>query len=68
VYSVLRSSTGQRQWRALLNLLGPKLTLPADRELFNAVRAFTGPLDMLHADANIKRLAGTRRNSPHQSR
>jgi hypothetical protein len=68
VYSVLRSTTGRQQWRALLDLLGPKLTLPADRALFDAVRAFPGPLDMLHADANIKRLAGTRRNSPHRSR
>jgi hypothetical protein len=61
IYSVLRSTTGQRQWPALLTLLGPKLTLPADRALFEAVRAFTGPPAMLHADTNIKRLAGTRR-------
>jgi hypothetical protein len=62
VYSVLRSTTGYRQWPALLTLLGPKLTLPADRALFEAVRTFSGPPDMLHADTNIKRLAGTRRN------
>lgn len=68
VYSVLRSPTGQRQWPALLNLLGPKLTLPADRELFDAVRSFPGRLDMLHADSNIKRLAGTRRGPVRKSR
>ncbi len=43
VYSVLRSTTGERQWTALLNLLEPKLTLPADRALFDAVRAFYWP-------------------------
>jgi hypothetical protein len=64
VYSVLRSTTGQRQWPALLNLLGPKLTLPADRALFDAVRSFPGSLDRLHLDTNIKRLAGTRRDDP----
>jgi hypothetical protein len=30
----------------LLSLLGPKLTLPADRALFDAVLAFTGPLQV----------------------
>ena len=68
VYSVLRSTTGHRQWPALLTLLGSKLTLPADRALYEAVRAFPGPPDMLHLDTNITRLAGTRRNAPHQSR
>lgn len=62
VYSVLRSATGHQQWPALLTLLGPKLTLPADRVLFEAVRTFPGPLEMMHADSNIKRLAGTRRD------
>jgi hypothetical protein len=47
VYSVLRSTTGQRQWPALLDLLGPKLTLSADRALFEAVRTLPGPPDML---------------------
>ena len=67
VYSVLRSPTGRRQWAQLLDLLGPKLTLAADRALSDAVRAFAGQPDMLHLDTNIKRLAGTRRNSPDQS-
>lgn len=68
VYSVLRSTTGHRQWPVLLTSLGSKLTLPADRALYEAVRAFPGPPDMLHLDTNITRLAGTRRNAPHQSR
>ncbi len=67
VYSVLRSPTGRRQWAQLLDLLGTKLTLSADRTLSDAVRAFVGQPDMLHLDTNIKRLAGTRRNPPHQS-
>jgi hypothetical protein len=61
VYSVLRSKVGVRQWASLLTLLGPKLTLRADRALFEAVRTFSGPPEMLHADTNIRRLAGTRR-------
>lgn len=44
IYSVLRSSTGRGQWNSLLGLLEPKLTVPGDRELYNAVRAFTDPL------------------------
>jgi hypothetical protein len=48
---------------ALFTLLEPKLTLPADRALFDAIRAFTGPPDRLHADTNIVRLAGTPRNT-----
>jgi hypothetical protein len=63
VYSVLRSASGEGQWTALLTLLGPKLTLPADRALFDAIRGFTGPPNQLHADTNIVRLAGTRRNT-----
>jgi hypothetical protein len=44
-------------------MLEPKLTLLADRALFEAIQAFTGPPDMLHVESNIKRLAGTRRNT-----
>jgi hypothetical protein len=67
VYSVLRSTTGERQWKALLDLLEPKRTLPSDRALFDAVRAFTGSPHQLHADTNITRLAGTRRNAGTKS-
>jgi hypothetical protein len=52
----------------LLNLLGPKLTLSADRALFDAVRTFSGRLDMLDADSSIRRLAGTRREPVRKSR
>jgi hypothetical protein len=48
-------------WAALLGLLEPKLTLPADRALYDAVRAFTGPPDRLDLDVEIARLAMPRR-------
>jgi hypothetical protein len=57
IASVLWSSTGRRQWETLLRLLEPKLTLPADRALYDAVRAFTGPPDRLALDPAIARLA-----------
>lgn len=52
----LWSSTGQRQWSALLDILEPKLTAPADRELVAAVRAFNGTPDKLSTDTKIRRL------------
>jgi hypothetical protein len=61
IISVLYSSSGQRQWSKLLDLLEPKLTLATDRALYDAVRAFTGPPDRLHADSNIARLVTPRR-------
>jgi hypothetical protein len=42
-------------------------TLPADRALFDALRALAGTPHQLHADANIRRLAGTRRNAAPKS-
>lgn len=57
VSSLLRTSTGGRQWEALLDILEPKLTLRSDRALYEAVRAFTGTPDQLRADSNIARLA-----------
>jgi len=60
ISSVLWSSSGRRQWAALLDLLEPKLTLPADRALFDAIRAFPGTPDQLHADSAIARLARPR--------
>jgi len=61
IYSLLWTSTGRRQWTTLLEVLEPKLTRPADRALYDAVRAFTGTPDQLHADSKISRLAGRRR-------
>lgn len=53
----LWGSTGRTQWRALLDILEPKLTAPADRELVAAVRSFTGTPDQLSSDTRIRRLA-----------
>jgi hypothetical protein len=61
IASVLWSATGRRQWDELLDLLEPKLTRQADRELYDAVRAFTGPPDRLALDLSIARLAKPRR-------
>ena len=61
ISSVLRSSTGQRQWAKLLDLLEPKLTRSTDMVPYDAVRAFTGPPHHLHADPKIARLATPRR-------
>jgi hypothetical protein len=61
IASKLWSSTGRRQWPKLLDLLEPKLTRPADRALYDAVRAFTGPPDHLAHDLAIARLAKPRR-------
>lgn len=63
IASVLWSSTGRRQWAALLDLLEPKLTLLADRELYDAVRAFAGPPDRLALDPHTVRLAQPRRGA-----
>ncbi|MFE0529823.1 hypothetical protein ACFW0V_19705 [Micromonospora parva] len=61
VSSVLWSSSGRRQWGSLLELLEPKLTRKSDRELYDAIRAFSGTPDQLHVDSGIKRLLAPRR-------
>jgi hypothetical protein len=61
IASVLWSSTGRKQWPKLLDLLEPKLTRPADRALYDAVRAFAGPPDRLALDPSIARLLAPRR-------
>jgi hypothetical protein len=55
----LWSTVGQKRWKALLDILEPKLTAPADRALMDAVRAFTGTPDKLASDSNIDRLVKT---------
>jgi len=66
ISSLLWTQTGRRQWTALLDVLEPKLTLPADRALYDAVRAFTGTPDQLRADSNIARLVAPRRVRPRR--
>jgi hypothetical protein len=57
ISNVLWTSNGSRQWTALLDVLEPKLTRPADRALYDAVRAFRGTPDQLYTDPTISRLA-----------
>ncbi|MGA4683566.1 hypothetical protein [Micromonospora sp. AB353] len=61
ISSILWSSVGRRQWSELLDLLEPKLTRKSDRDLYDAVRAFTGTPDQLYMDSGIKRLTEPRR-------
>ncbi|MGH3721561.1 MAG: hypothetical protein ACRDRI_22485 [Pseudonocardiaceae bacterium] len=39
ISSLLRTSTGRRQWTSLLKVLEPKLTRPADRALHDAIQS-----------------------------
>ena len=66
ITSVLWSSAGRKQWPELLNLLEPKLTRPAYRELYDAVRTFSGTPDRLADDPSIARLAMPRRRSANE--
>lgn len=52
----LWSSVGKKQWKELLEVLEPKLTSPADRNLIQAIQGFTGTPDKLSSDSAIQRL------------
>lgn len=52
----LWSSKPQGRWELLLDIIEPKLTARADRELLEAVRAFTSTPDKLSSDTKIARL------------
>jgi len=52
----LWGNVGQEQWTELLNILEPKLTSPADRQLMEAIRTFTATPDKLSSDSSIRRL------------
>lgn len=47
----------RNQWDELLTILEPKLTSRSDRELFDAVRTFTGTPDKMRNDTRISQLA-----------
>ncbi|MFD3807672.1 hypothetical protein ACFWSF_23075 [Streptomyces sp. NPDC058611] len=57
----LWSAKPQARWKKLLDIIEPKLTARSDRELLEAVRAFTGTPDKLASDTKIARLAAPRR-------
>ena len=52
----MSSTKPAQRWRELLDHLEPKLTAPRDRDLLEAVQAFTGRPDQLDADTSISRL------------
>ncbi|TQJ37057.1 hypothetical protein [Streptomyces sp. SLBN-115] len=56
----LWSSKPQARWKKLLDIIEPKLTARSDRELLEAVRAFTGTPDKLANDTKVARLAAPR--------
>ncbi|MFE6892075.1 hypothetical protein [Streptomyces sp. NPDC057694] len=60
ISATLWASKPQARWKILLGIIEPKLTARSDRELFEAVRAFTGTPDKLASDTKIARLAGPR--------
>lgn len=56
IASKLQSSRGEQQWKELLDLLEPKLTVRRDRELLAGLRAFTGPTAQLRNDSHMQQL------------
>lgn len=59
ISSLLSSTVGRHQWAEVLDILEPKLTSTRDRNLMEAVRAFTGPLEQMRLDTKIKKLTTT---------
>ncbi len=68
IASRLQTSIARGQWKDLLDLLEPKLTRHDDRELLEAIRAFTGTPDQLRSDSRIVRLASPPRVRPRPQR
>ena len=56
ISAALWSTKPAQRWKELLARLEPKLTSMRDRELLEAIQAFTGRPDQLDADSNIRRL------------
>lgn len=56
VASQLRWDLGREKLAELLDLLDPKATRSAVRELLEAIRAFTGPASEMAKDSNLRRL------------
>jgi hypothetical protein len=62
----LQYQIGQQQWAKLLELLAPKLTRRSDRELFDAIQNYDGPLYQLPQAKAIQPLLETQRPRPAQ--
>lgn len=57
ISSTLQHARPKVQFSALLDILEPKLVDQPARDLFAAMRAFTGPADTMRIDSNLRRLA-----------
>ncbi|MEE2570766.1 hypothetical protein V1638_15380 [Pseudarthrobacter sp. J64] len=62
ISSRLQTPIARKQWDALLDLLEPKLTSAIDRDLFKAIRNFSGTPDKLRSDSGIERLTKLPKN------
>jgi hypothetical protein len=60
ISSLLWTESARRQWSKLLDILEPKLIRRSDRELFTAIRAFSGTPDQLRGNTTIKKLVEPR--------
>jgi hypothetical protein len=54
IASRLQFQLCQEKFQELLAIIRKIVTAPAAIDLINAIEKFTGPLDQLRADANIK--------------
>lgn len=57
ISSRLTTRPARAQWPDLLDIIEPKLTKVADKELLTAVRSFSGTPDQLRLDSRISRMA-----------
>lgn len=55
ISSRLQFQLCQKKYRQLLEIIKPKLTAPAVRELVESIETFTGPLDKMRDTSEIKR-------------
>ena len=58
IASKLRFKHAQTKFSELLEVINPKLTRPAARELIEAILAFTGGPEKIAIDSSLRRLAG----------
>ena len=56
IASKLRFESAQQKYKELLEALEPKMTKPRTRDLFDAIRSFTGDPSNVARDSNLRRL------------
>lgn len=55
ISSSLQHSLCQKKFRSLLEIMKHKLSMPAARELVEAIESYSGPLDRIRSDSNLRR-------------